>query len=128
MMCYGVVGVVVGLLVGGIFLLHPQLRNVHGGCWGLISFLFAACASLYGLLRWKCWPCLSRATILFVVVGAGGIALGTVMFVLYIVLGATDNGECHNTSLARNPPPRKWGRGWLARLPQHMLRLGNGVA
>lgn len=98
MMCYGLVGVVVGLLVGCVFLFIPQFKNVHAGSWGLVSFVFAACASVYGLMRWKCWVCLSPITMLFVVVGAGGTALGSVGFILYVVLGAVDAGEYHNRS------------------------------
>ena len=93
MMCYGLVGVAIGLLVGVVFLIHPQFRNVNAGVWGLVSFACAACVSFYGLMRWKCWARLSRGTMLFVAVGAGGTALGTVGFILYIVLGATDVGE-----------------------------------
>lgn len=95
-MCYGLVGVVVGLLVGGVFLFIPQLKNLHAGSWGLLSFVFAACATFYGLMRWKGWACLSRMTMLFVVVGAGGSALGSVGFILYVVLGAVDTGEYRN--------------------------------
>lgn len=79
--------------MGVIFLIHPQFRNVHASVWGLVSFVCAACVSFYGVMRWKFWARLSRITMLFVVAGAGGTALGTVGFIFYIVLGATDTGE-----------------------------------
>ena len=95
MLCYGIVGIAIGLLVAVIFLSHPQLRNIHAGIWGFLSFVCAGCVSFYGLLRWKFWLCLRRVTLLCVVAGAGGTATGTVGFIAYIVCGATDTGECH---------------------------------
>ena len=91
---YGMIGVVVGVLVGIVFLVLPELSNQHAGSWGFVSAVFAALVSSYGILRLSFWRCLRRVTLLFVVVGATGVMIGSLAFIVYLILGITDTGEC----------------------------------
>ena len=84
---YGLLGAGVGILVGIVFLAIPEVRNIHAGAWGVVSFLFALTVSIYGLLRWRLWDILRKITMFFVLLGALGLSLGTTSFIAYLVYG-----------------------------------------
>ena len=84
---YGLLGAAVGILVGVVFLAIPEVKNVHAGAWGVVSFLSALTVSIYGLLRWRLWEILRKVTLFFVLLGAIGLSLGTTSFIAYLAYG-----------------------------------------
>ena len=87
-----IVGAIVG--VAAAFCFGIIFENPHSAAWAATSSIFAVISLVVILLIY--WKRLKEwALILFALVGATGIILGSTAFVLYIILGIYDkDSEC----------------------------------